>query len=121
MAKKFPKIHLDVCQLPNGYAVEVGKRQYMFYTAEDLLEGLLYHFGMRELEYVDKEDIHVLMQSIATWKDSKQAFKAAADMSKQNKELLHKLKIAQATISQLRIKYAELRKRKSETKENKDL
>ena len=93
----------------------------MFYTAEDLLEGLLYHFGMRELEYVDKDDIHVLMQSIATWQDSKQAFKAAADMSKQNKELLHKLKIAQATISQLRIKYAELRKRKSETKENKDL
>ena len=109
--KMMKRLSLKVSQLPNGYALEVGKHEYMFYTAEDFIEGLFYHFGLQELEYVDSEDIHALVQSIALWQTEKKAFKAARDMMQQNKELMHKLRIAQATISDLRRRCDALRER----------
>lgn len=105
------KIQLSMCQLPNGYAVDIGKRKYMFHTVEDLLTGLFFHLGLQEYEYVDKNEIQALMQSISVWQTQKQAFKAASDMMQQNKELLHKLRIAQATISDLRRRCDALRER----------
>ena len=51
---------ISVRRLPNGYAMDIGgfrdgrkKRQYMYFSAEQLIAGFFLHFGCKEVEYID--------------------------------------------------------------------
>ena len=56
MAKKnLPKINLST--LPNGYALTVDGKEYMYFNEIDLLAGFMGHVGMREVDYADRGTI----------------------------------------------------------------
>ena len=102
-------INISVRQLPNGYALNIGKRRYMYFNAERLLGGIMFHLGCKELGYIDTEELDTILLAISTWDNSRDAFQAAADMMRYNKELCHKLRIEQATNAGWRKKYEALR------------
>ena len=102
-------INISVRKLPNGYALNIGKRRYMYFNAERLLGGIMLHLGCKELGYIDTEELDTILLAISTWDNSRDAFQAAADMMRYNKELCHKLRIEQATNAGWRKKYEALR------------
>jgi len=53
--KNLAKINL--CTLPNGYALTVDGQEYMYFNEIDLLAGFMGHVGMREVEYADRGTI----------------------------------------------------------------
>ena len=56
MAKKnLSKIKLST--LPNGYALTVEGKEYMYFNEIDLLAGFMGHVGMREVDYADRGTI----------------------------------------------------------------
>jgi outer membrane murein-binding lipoprotein Lpp len=56
MAKKdLAKINLST--LPNGYALTVDGKEYMYFNEIDLLAGFMGHVGMREVDYADRGTI----------------------------------------------------------------
>lgn len=56
MAKKnLSKINLST--LPNGYALTVDGKEYMYFNEIDLLAGFMGHVGMREVDYADRGTI----------------------------------------------------------------
>ena len=56
MAKKnLRKISLN--PLPNGYALTVEGKEYMYFNEIDLTAGFLGHVGMREVDYADRGTI----------------------------------------------------------------
>lgn len=103
------QINISVRQLPNGYALNVGKRRYMYFNAERLLCGIMLHLGCKELDYIDTEELDTILLAISTWDNSRDAFKAASDMVEYNKKLVYKLKVEQAKNCDLRHKYDSLR------------
>jgi cysteinyl-tRNA synthetase len=56
MAKKnLSKI--EVKTLPNGYALTVDGKEYMYFNEIDLMAGFMGHVGMREVDYADRGTI----------------------------------------------------------------
>ena len=56
MAKKdLSKIKLST--LPNGYALTIDDKEYMYFNEIDLLAGFMGHVGMREVDYADRGTI----------------------------------------------------------------
>lgn len=56
MAKKnLSKINLST--LPNGYALTVDGKEYMYFNEIDLMAGFMGHVGMREVDYADRGTI----------------------------------------------------------------
>jgi predicted nuclease with TOPRIM domain len=56
MAKKdLAKINLST--LPNGYALTVDGKEYMYFNEIDLMAGFMGHVGMREVDYADRGTI----------------------------------------------------------------
>ena len=61
--KKLPKI--EVRTLPNGYsmAIEGHRQEYMYYTPEALLKGVMMHIGLKMTEELTKENIEAFIES----------------------------------------------------------
>lgn len=61
--KKLPKI--EVRTLPNGYsmAIEGHRQEYMYYTPEALLKGVMMHVGMKMTEELSKDNIEAFLES----------------------------------------------------------
>jgi chromosome segregation ATPase len=56
MAKK-NLVKINLCTLPNGYALTVDGQEYMYFNEIDLLAGFMGHVGMREVDYADRGTI----------------------------------------------------------------
>lgn len=52
MAKELMQI--DVKNVPNGFALKVFKKEYLYWDEEELFKGLLYHAGMAIMKEADK-------------------------------------------------------------------
>lgn len=61
--KKLPKI--EVRTVPNGYsmAIEGHRQEYMYYTPEALLKGMMMHVGLKMTEELSKENIDAFLES----------------------------------------------------------
>ena len=102
-------IHFDLRRLPNGFALDVGNKKYMYFNIEELLGGLMLHLGCEESEYIDRNDLDGIMTACATWPDVKDAYKTIARMSKHAEELMKQIRQLQAEKSILKNSYAALR------------
>lgn len=83
MAKKQrePKrTQISVRTLPNGYGLEVAGNSYMYFTEQQLVEGILVHVGLAVHDYLSRETIGDLIAACATWPREGDAIKAAARM-----------------------------------------
>lgn len=61
--KKPVRIPLLVRTMVNGYSVDLEREGYMFYSVQDLLEGLFVHVGMNRLEAMEKKDIKAMVEA----------------------------------------------------------
>jgi len=76
--KNFPLIKVET--LPNGYALTVGKHEYMALSPESLVDIFFTHVAIGELEYINRDTATGLLQSAATWPTVGDALSANAQL-----------------------------------------
>ena len=76
--KNFPQI--SVVTLPNGYALTVGKHEYLALSPESLVDLVFVHIAIGELDYINRDMAAGLLQAAATWKDVGEALSANAQL-----------------------------------------
>ena len=69
--KKLPRI--SVCTLPNGYSltIEGHKHEYMYFSPEKLLEGIMVHVGLKMTEQLSTDTIKSFIESALEWNNQK--------------------------------------------------
>ena len=78
MKHELPKI--EVHTLPNGYALNVDNKRYLYFNAEDLIAGFFTHVAVGKTEYLDKETVEGILIAAATWKTIGDAMEANANL-----------------------------------------
>lgn len=76
--KRLPFIKVD--PLPNGYALTVGKHEYLALSPESLVDIFFTHVAIGELEYINRDMAAGLLQAAATWKTVGEALSANAQL-----------------------------------------
>lgn len=76
--KKLPFIKVET--LPNGYALTVGKHEYLALSPESLVDIFFTHVAIGELEYINRDMAAGLLQAAATWKTVGEALSANAQL-----------------------------------------
>ena len=73
--KKLPRI--SVHTLPNGYSlsIEGHKHEYMYFSPEKLLEGIMVHVGLKMTEQLDTDTIKSFIDSALEWNNLKASHK----------------------------------------------
>ncbi len=81
--KKLPKI--EVRTLPNGYSmvIEGHRQEYMYYTPEALLKGMMLHVGLKMTEELTKENIDAFLESSIQWNSLKLCNKEIAKLKRE--------------------------------------
>ena len=94
--KKLP--HISVRTLPNGYSlsIEGHKHEYMYFTPEKLLEGVMVHVGLKMTEQLDMDTIKSFIDSALEWNNTKASHKELTkvkrDMDRLNKRYRNAVK-----------------------------
>lgn len=86
MAKK-QLTKVSVQTLPNGYSLDVDGKGYMYFTLQELLEGIFVHVGLHKLDWLDRDTITNLMTACATWPKDGDAIQEAARLTAQIESL----------------------------------
>lgn len=86
MEKEKEKLKVTVETLPNGYALTVGREEYMYFNERDLLAGIWYHVGLEKLDYVSAENIELLLEAILSWPSIADAAEGQAKMMRDLKD-----------------------------------
>ena len=73
--KKLPKI--EVRTTPNGYsmAIEGHKQEYMYFSPEKLMEGVMVHVGLHMTEQLSPDMIKSFIDSALEWNNLKASHK----------------------------------------------
>lgn len=73
--KKLPKI--EVRTVPNGYtlAIEGHKQEYLYFSPEKLMEGVMVHIGLKMTEQMDPNTIKSFIDSALEWNNLKASHK----------------------------------------------
>ena len=76
--KKLPFIKVET--LPNGYAMMVGKHEYLALSPESLVDIFFTHVAIGELEYINRDMAAGLLQAAASWQTVGEALSANAQL-----------------------------------------
>lgn len=73
--KKLPKI--DVRTVANGYtlAIEGHKQEYLYFSPEKLMEGVMVHVGLKMTEQLSPDTIKSFIDSALEWNNLKASHK----------------------------------------------
>ena len=82
MAKK-QLTKVSVQTLPNGYSLDVDGKGYMYFTLQELVEGIFVHVGLHKLDWLERDTITALMTACATWPKEGDAIQEAARLTAQ--------------------------------------
>lgn len=84
MAKKYEQREMphkvSVATLPNGYAFTVDGKEYLCFSAEQLVNEVFVRLALGELEYMNKDTIAAVLEAAAKWQDLKDALMANAEL-----------------------------------------
>ena len=71
--KKLPKI--EVHSVPNGYTltIEGHRQEYMYFSPEKLMEGVMVHIGLKMTDQLSAETITSFIDSALQWNDLKKS------------------------------------------------
>ena len=71
--KKLPKI--EVHTVANGYtlSIEGHRQEYMYFTTEKLMEGVMVHVGLKMTDQLSAETISSFIDSALQWNDLKKS------------------------------------------------
>ena len=73
--KKLP--HIEVRTVPNGYTltIEGHKQEYLYFSLEKLMEGVMVHVGLKMTEQLDPNTIKNFIDSALEWNNLKASHK----------------------------------------------
>ena len=71
---------VSVATLPNGYAFTVDGKEYLCFSAEQLVNEVFVRLALGVLEYMNKETIAAVLEAAAKWQDLKDALMANAEL-----------------------------------------
>ena len=73
--KKLP--HIEVRTLPNGYTltIEGHKQEYLYFSPEKLMEGVMVHVGLKMTEQLSPDTIKSFIDSALEWNNLKASHK----------------------------------------------
>lgn len=71
---------VSVSTLPNGYAFTVDDKEYLCFSAEQLVNEVFVRLALGELEYMNKDTIAAVLEAAAKWQDMKDALMANAEL-----------------------------------------
>lgn len=97
--KKLKKV--EVHTHPNGYALTVGDKEYMYLDLRQLIEGIFIHVGLGEGDYMSREQIADMMAVCEEWISQRDKILDHAEASAEIKRLERTLKQKQRTIETL--------------------
>ena len=71
--KKLP--HISVVTHPNGYtlSIEGHRQEYMYFSPEKLMEGVMVHVGLKMTDQLSAETITSFIDSALQWNDLKKS------------------------------------------------
>ena len=114
MAKK-QLTKVSVQTLPNGYSLDVDGKGYMYFTLQELLEGIFVHVGLHKLDWLDRDTITDLLTACATWPKEGDAIQEAARLTAQVEILQQSRTKNASTIAELRSQLASMSQKLSDT------
>lgn len=91
MKRKTKLKRIEVHTLPNGYSlsIEGHRHEYLYFTPEKLLEGVMVHVGLKMTEQLDTDTIKSFIDSAIEWNNTKASHKELTkvkrDMDRLNK------------------------------------
>ena len=96
--KKLPKI--EVRTTPNGYslAIEGHKQEYLYFSPEKLMEGVMVHIGLKMTEQLSPEMIKSFIDSALEWNNLKASHK---ELQKAKRETESITKMYRNTVKRL--------------------
>lgn len=101
MAKEL--LNIKIQTLPNGYALDVNKEQYMYHSIEGLIEGFMLHVGLEETAYCEKKFIKDFLATAVAWKTGDiDIVKKYLDLAEKNERLSSVVQNNRATIKNLK-------------------
>lgn len=59
---------IRVTKVSNGYTLDFDGQGYMYYNLNSLLEGIMYHVGLKELGCIDSETIQEFLAACIVWR-----------------------------------------------------
>lgn len=114
MAKK-QFIKVSVQTLPNGYSLDVDGKGYMYFTIQELVEGIFVHVGLHKLDWLERDTITDLMTACATWPKEGDAIHEAARLTAQVEDLQQSRTRDASTIATLKNQLASTSKKLADT------
>ena len=101
MAKEL--LNIKIQPLPNGYALDVDNQKYMYHSLEGLIEGFMFHAGLGEKPYCNKEFIKDFLATAIAWKTGDgDLVRKNIDLVDENKRLLSTIQTSKKTIKRLK-------------------
>lgn len=89
--------------LPNGYALDVDNQKYMYHSLEGLIEGFMFHAGLGEKPYCNKEFIKDFLATAIAWKTGDgDLVKKNIELTNENKRLSSTIQTNKKTIKRLK-------------------
>lgn len=92
---------VEVHTHPNGYALTVGDKEYMYLDLRQLIEGIFVHVGLGVGEYMTREKVADLLAVCEEWIEKRDQMFDAAKAFAEIKRLERTLKQKQSTIETL--------------------
>lgn len=114
MAKK-QLTKVSVQTLPNGYSLDVDGKGYMYFTIQELMEGIFVHVGLHKLDWLERDTITDLMTACATWPKEGDAIQEAARLTAQVEALQQSRTRDASTIATLKNQLASTSKKLADT------
>lgn len=114
MAKKqFLKVSVQT--LPNGYSLDVGGKGYLYFTLQELLEGIFVHVGLHKIDWLDRDTITNLVTACATWPKEGDSIQEAARLTAQLEDLKQSRTKDASTIATLKNQLVRTSKKLADT------
>ena len=108
MGRKKKLLNIKVETLPNGYALTVGNKQYMYFDAQKLLAGMFYHIGLEKNDFFNTAMIENLMVAAATWPTVGEAIEANATLMADKQEAEREARLTRNQCQKMSIEYDNL-------------
>lgn len=114
-------LNIKIQTLPNGYALDVEKYQYMYYSLEGLIEGFMLHVGLEESSYCNKEFMKDFIATAVAWKTGDgDLVKKNIGLVDENKRLAHAVQTNKKTIKHLKERIKSIDKNGNESLNEED-
>lgn len=96
-------LNIKIQTIPNGYTLDVDNQKYMYHSLEGLIEGFMFHAGLGEKPYCNKEFIKDFLATAIAWKTGDgDLVKKNIDLVDENKRLSSTIQTSKKTIKHLK-------------------